>query len=128
MTASVDHDEALFLNKQANVKIECVEQLGRRRGRRRPVTLNVGIAVRRGVLDIGCVLEDASEWGLGLRLEQPVDIEQELNIEFALPGMGESLLVVAEVRWCYPNGNRTFRAGVLLRERLPDELVAALTR
>ena len=103
-----------------------------RAGRRRPVTRKVELAVRLGRLgvgaDIGCELIDVSEEGLGLRLKVSVPVGRELSIQLLLPGTSKPLRLVAEVRWCEPAGDGTFRAGVWLQWRLPYLTVLNLTQ
>lgn len=103
-----------------------------RASKRRPVTRKVEVAVRIGRLgagaDIGCELVDVAEDGLGLRLKQSVPVGRELSIQILLPGTSKPLRLVAEVRWCEPAGDNTFRAGVWLQWRLPYLTVLSLTQ
>lgn len=106
--------------------------LADRIAQRRPVTRQVEFAVTKGRLgvgaNIGCELVDISEDGLGLRLKESVPVGRELTIELLLPGAYKPLRLVAEVRWCQPDGNGTFRAGVWFQWRLPHLTVMNLTQ
>jgi hypothetical protein len=99
---------------------------------RRPVTRQVEFAVRTGRLgvgaNIGCEMVDASEEGFGLRLKESVPVGRELTIELIPPGAYRPLRLVAEVRWCQPTGDGTFRAGVWLKWRLPSLTVLSITQ
>ena len=101
-------------------------------GRRKQVTRRMVLVVRSGTLglgpDIACGLVDVAEDGLGVRLKQAVPAGQEVTIELSAPGVSKPQRFLAEVRWCQPGDDGTFRAGVRLRRRLPYAVLTDLTR
>ena len=101
-------------------------------GRRKQVTRRMALVVRLGTLglgpDIACGLVDVAEDGLGVRLKQSVATGQEVTIELSAPGVSKPQRFLAEVRWCRPGEDGTFRAGVRLRRRLPYAVLTDLTR
>jgi hypothetical protein len=103
-----------------------------RLSRRRRVRRKVGVTVRIGTLglgaDVGRELFDVTEDGLGITLKEPVTVGREVTLEISLPGVSKPLRLVADVRWCMPAGNGSYRAGVRLRRRLPYTALTDLTR
>lgn len=94
----------------------------RRRCPRRAVARRVGAVVRKGATglgrDLGIDLADAAEEGLGLRLRAPMSAGDEAAVELSRPGVSRPLVLAGEVRWCRPDADGTYRAGVRLRRRL----------
>ena len=144
---ATDMEETVFLDCVTLISAEARAQLGppsawdskvldeppdHRIGRRRAIKRRVGVSVRSGSLglgpDLGGGLVDASEDGLGIRLKGAVTAGQEVTIEISLPGVSKPFRVVAEVRWCRPNMDGSFLAGVRLRRRLPYASLTDLTR
>jgi hypothetical protein len=99
---------------------------------RKSVTRKVELAVRSGVSglgpDISAGLVDITQDGLGIGLKEPVPVGMEVTIDLSLPGVAKTLRVLAEVRWCRPQVDGTFRAGVRLTRRLSSPTLTNLTR
>lgn len=99
---------------------------------RKPATRTVTLAVRNGEsglgADLGAGLVDITQDGLGIRLKELVPVGQVVTIDLLVSGIGKPLRILAEVRWCRPCVDGTFRAGVCLRRRLSFPTVTGLTR
>jgi hypothetical protein len=102
-----------------------------RYSRRRAITHEVALVVRRGHTGVGpnlaISLVDANPDGLGLELNAPVTFGDVVEVEFTPPGASKPLKLVADVRWCMAAGDGTFRAGIKLRRRLTPTDIANLT-
>jgi hypothetical protein len=119
-------------NVQEFLALVTAESCDHRFGPRKAVTRKVDLAVRSGVSglgpDLGAGLVDMTQDGLGILLKEPVPVGTDVTIDLSLPGMDKPLRVLAEVRWCRPRGDGTFRAGVRLQRRLSNPTLTNLTR
>lgn len=119
-------------NVQECLALITAEHCDHRFGPRKPVTRPVDLAVRSGASGLGpdlCAsLVDITRDGLGIRLKEPVPVGTQVTIDLSVPGMGKSLRVLAEVRWCRPQEDGTFLAGVRLQRRLSVPTLTNLTR
>jgi hypothetical protein len=118
-------------NVQECLALITAEHCDHRFGPRWPVTRKVNLAVRSGMSglgpDLAAGLVDMTQDGLGILLKEPIPAGMEVTIDLSLPGMEKPLRVLAEIRWCRPQGD-TFRAGVRLLRRLSVPTLNNLTR
>jgi PilZ domain len=100
--------------------------------RRRSVRGGVRAEVRRGTTGLGKDLAvgpaDLSEDGIGVRLRAAVALMEECEVVLIRAGAGKPIKVRAEVRWCTPAGDWTFRAGLRFRQRLCRNDLLDLTK
>jgi hypothetical protein len=94
----------------------------RRVERRRLALRPVGIAIQGrasgqlGIVAVG--LANISDEGLGVRLNTAVPVGEEVSLELFVPGIETPVKLDADVRWCEPSKDGTFRAGLRLHRRL----------
>ena len=100
--------------------------------RRRTVRGGVRAEVRRGMTglgkDLAAGLADLSEDGLGVVVKTRLDPKEECEVVLIRAAGGKPLKVHAEVRWCRPAGDGTFRVGLRFRQRLARTDLLDLTR
>lgn len=63
-------------------------------------------------------LVDISENGLGIITDQPLEVGMQLRISLETPHQGQSVSLLAEVRWVTALAESQFRAGCNLERRL----------
>jgi PilZ domain len=99
---------------------------------RRAVRGGVRAEVRRGMTGLGKDLAvgtaDLCEDGIGVRLRAAVAPMEECEVVLIRAGAGKPVKVRAEVRWCTPAGDGTFRAGLRFRQRLARNDLLDLTK
>lgn len=102
-----------------------------RLGRRRAITREAALVLRRGFTGLGpnlaIGLVDVNPDGLGVQLNAPMNFGDEVEVELTSPGVGKPLKLAGEVRWNMAVGDGTFRAGIKLRRRLTQADIANLT-
>ncbi|HKB01132.1 MAG TPA: PilZ domain-containing protein [Gemmataceae bacterium] len=99
---------------------------------RRAVRGGVRAEVRRGTTGLGKDLSigtaDLCEDGVGVRLRVAVALLEECEVILIRAGAGKPVKVRAEVRWCTPAEDGTFRAGLRFRQRLTRTDLMDLTK
>ena len=66
---------------------------------------------------------DVSPDGARVRLTGPTEVGEEIRVRLRRKGTRKSIEVMAEVRWCQPEGGGVYLAGLrLLRRLTPIEL------
>jgi hypothetical protein len=97
--------------------------------RRRPGR-GTGVEVRRGPAEsspnLAVALADVCAEGVGVWLAEPVRPGEEVRVLVATPA-NRGVVLTAEVRWCAPGPDATYRAGLRLRALLTDGAVAELS-
>jgi PilZ domain len=66
--------------------------------------------------------------GACVRLTAPVEVGAELDIEFRRSGAKKSIKLLADVRWCRPEGGGLYLVGIRLQRRLTAAELANLAR
>ena len=100
-----------------------VQQADKRLIRRKPAKRGVRAKHRRGALGLGADLAvaivDVSDSGLCLVVSAALAKGEEAEVVLAGVGRQKPLKAACEVRWCVPEGDAAFRAGLRFRKRIP---------
>jgi hypothetical protein len=103
-----------------------------RLGRRWLARAGVRTEVRResppDMADLGLGLIDVSADGARVRLTAPLELGEEVRVRLRRRGAKKALEVIAETRWCRPEGGGVYVAGLRLRRRLTPAELAHLAR
>jgi hypothetical protein len=87
----------------------------------RPGTTGLGPNLARGLVDL-------TEDRLKVRLNSPIPVGEEVEVEITSPGVGKALKLRGSVVTCRPSADgKSFVAKVLLRHRLTFRQLAELT-
>ena len=78
--------------------------------------------------DLGAGLVDVSADGARVRLTAPAEVGQEVRVRLRRKGTRKSTDLMAEVRWCQPEGGGLYLAGLRLCRPLTPAELAELAR
>jgi hypothetical protein len=78
--------------------------------------------------DLGAGLVDVSTDGARVRLTAPAEIGEEVRVRLRRKGTRKSTDLMAEIRWCQPEGGGVYLAGLRLCRRLTPAELADLAR
>jgi hypothetical protein len=78
--------------------------------------------------DLGLGLIDVSADGACVRLTAPVERGEEVRVRLRRRGSKKAVEIIAETRWCRPEGGGVYVAGLRLRRRLTPAELTQLAR
>jgi hypothetical protein len=104
------------------------DRLGRRWLARRGVRTEVRRESPPDMADLGLGLIDVSADGACVRLTAPVERGEEVRVRLRRRGSKKAVEIIAETRWCRPEGGGVYVAGLRLRRRLTPAELTQLAR